>query len=282
MAIINFKILDRSCARAHLGKVDAYLTEMKPIERSLKMGLSRNVSLDEFVSFTEDCVCDWTDEEREKVRNAAEKLSDCLSTYNVNELKIINIIKSNGKEEWNSAYTRGNSIILPVKKVAKYSDEKMFELLAHEFFHIYSRYNTEKRRSLYKLLEFDIAHVFSVPREIKALTLVNPDAMEVVYTEILLEEEFVTAIPLIMIDGDNVDDSKDILSSIKIKLYLFESGKLVNANDVPEFIKKLKVNIDHIQHPEETLAENFTYLMTKNRDLEYSDLLDEIERIMKA
>jgi len=106
--------------------------------------------------------------------------------------------------------------------------------------------------------------------------------MEVVYTRVRVEDELVTAIPLIMIAGENVDDTKDILSSIKIKLYLSESGKLVLADYVPDFIKKLKVNIDHIQHPEETLAENFTYLMTKNQDIQYSDLLDEIEGIMQA
>lgn len=280
MSSIEFIISNKVEGKEKISIIDDYLITMKPFERSLKMGVSYNITLEKFVTFLKENVCKWTNEEKRKLNYSIDKLKSRLEEFNIFTPNKIYIIKTSGKEEWNSAYTRNNLILLPEKKIANYSYEGLFELLSHEFFHIYSRCNKNNRKRLYELLGFKFIESSVIPREIKEFSIVNPDALQEVYTEVKYKNKIVKVSPLIMIKNKNVDDTKDILESIKIKLFVFDSEDVINAEEINEYIKKTSVNTNNIQHPEETLAENFAYLLAEKHDIPNKNFLEEMKKIL--
>lgn len=280
MSPIEFIVLGKVDGKEKIRIIDDYLKAMKQFERSLKMGVDTNITLDEFRTFLKENVCEWTNEEKRKLNYSINKLKSQLKALNIFSPNKIYIIKTSGKEEWNSAYTRNNLILLPEKKISSYSYEGLFELLSHEFFHIYSRFNKNNRKRLYELLSFKFIEDNVIPDEIKELCLVNPDALQEVYIEVSYKNKLVKVSPLIMIKSKNVDDTKDILESIKIKLFVIDSGDIIDAEEINEYIEKISVNTNNIQHPEETLAENFTYLLTEKYDIPNNNFLEKMKKIL--
>lgn len=281
MSGIQFIVLNKEDGKEKISIVDDYLKAMKPFERSLKMSVSDNITLEEFITFLKENVCEWTSEDKRKLNISISKLKSRLEELNISIPNQIYVVKTSGKEEWNSAYTKNNIIILPEKKIANYSDEGLLELLSHEFFHIYSRFNDIYRKKLYGLLGFRFIENNIIPIKIKELTIVNPDALQEVYTEVRYKNNIVKVSPLIMIKSNIVDNTKDILESLKIKLFIFNSEEVINAEEINEYVKKMCINTNNIQHPEEVLAENFTYLLVGKNDIPNTKFLEEIKMIIE-
>jgi len=274
----RFKILNTYDARNEISKIDDYLLKMKPVERRLKCKANQDVELDQFVLFLRDCVLEPTKENHNKLTIAINQLKRLVEKYNLHTPSVINIIKTDGRDEWNSAYTRGNSIVLPSKKLDFYSEEDLVKLLVHEYFHVISRFNPGLRRNLYGLLGFVEIEDGLVPSSIMDRTLNNPDAL--ILTGIANEKNQLE-VPLITIKSDNVDDTKDILESIRIEVYLEGEKKLVDIEEAPVVKSSLMINVSHIQHPEETLAENFTHLLAQSGEIENTKLLNQMSKILR-
>ncbi|WDV46432.1 hypothetical protein PV797_01745 [Clostridiaceae bacterium M8S5] len=277
---MDFIVLNQSKGKEKIGVVDDYLTAMKPFEKALKMDTNNNVNLNQFIEFLKENVCEWSKDEKNKLKTCLDKLKGKLGEIGINMNKNVYIIKTSGREEFNSAYTRENMIILPQKKI-NYDIDRLYGLLAHEFFHVYSRLNEIKRAKLYKLLDFDIINSIDIPTDVKAYTLVNPDAMATVSVKVKYNNSQVKVCPLIMIKGKNIDVNKDISKSLRIRLYIIDSGEVVDAQNVSGYIEKVSINTDDIQHPEETLAENFTLILTKYNIAENKELLEGMLKIMR-
>ncbi|MFN9393058.1 MAG: hypothetical protein ACK505_07225 [Flavobacteriales bacterium] len=96
------------------------------------------------------------------------------------------MIKTSGKEEFRAFYTNQKAIIIPKSQLRflkiKSIKRQMEETLVHEFFHIYSRYNVEKREELYSMIGFERADKFAIPDELEQSRITNPDFYDLNYT----------------------------------------------------------------------------------------------------
>jgi hypothetical protein len=78
------------------------------------------------------------------------------------------MVTTTGLEEFNAAYVRNKSIVLPRERAAldgpvAGDDRRDFFLLAHELFHLLSDENPARRHELYALLGFQRFAKSSIP-----------------------------------------------------------------------------------------------------------------------
>lgn len=151
----KFVFAQPKLARAIVCKADDYILAMHPFERALAMGSAEPVSQDAYLRFLAGNVLAWTGDEREKLTTAMRILGAWLDGCRINAMGCLVLVKTTGKEMYNCAYTRSNAFILPEGKLQTYSDpDALAELLAHEYFHIFTRTFPGLRSELYRLIGF--------------------------------------------------------------------------------------------------------------------------------
>lgn len=275
-----YKILSKKDGVKLITLEDKYISNMSLEVMTSKMGSNSEIDKSEFLNFLSTCVMDFEKNEKELLNTCLKKMFIEFDKHGVENILSINIVKTNGKDEWNSAYTRGNTIYLPMKKMNSYSQEKLYDLILHEYFHIYSRYNEGKRKELYKLMDFEETDKNKIAEKIMKNLIFNPDALTIVSTEIAYKGEAVKALPLIVMEKIDIDSSKDIINSIKMKAYIPELDILVDLKNLEQLTCKLLINTGFPQHPEETLAENFVYLFRSSDKLSDISFIESMRRIM--
>lgn len=200
----------------------------------------------------------------------------------------VQVIKTTGLDEWKSAYTRERSIILPVNKIEAYNPESLEKLLAHEIFHILSRYNTEVRAKLYGVLGFVNRQVNESDHSVCKLRLVNPDALDSNWVfPVVLNNLEKWLMPIIFLkDGRLEFDAGDIFDRIAFELYEVDAnlknGRLIKVSDSELFNNRFGMFGFMAHHPEELLAEAFVdYIFDENKRFMNTDWYRECCEIFK-
>lgn len=197
------------------------------------------------------------------------------------------LIKTKGNHYGNSVYyTRENTIVIPADALASKLTGAFKSTMYHELFHVYSRLNPEKRARLYELIGFE--HIgldkLRLPDSLAIRVLYNPDGVD-----------FAQKISLDMGDGTSMDAIPIIISKhlgfkpgkraffsyVDFSLYRIvqnEQGgwdvqtkpdgytSTLNMRELPDFFRQIKDNTGYIIHPDEVLADNFSFLMSSKND----------------
>ena len=210
----------------------------------------------------------------------------------------INFIKVDGRVYDNQViYTRENNVILPKYLLQKRDKELLKGLLAHELFHIYSRYHPEHREKLYGLFGFEKLDTsfeqIEMPDRLRRTIMANPDAMDLMYS----------------IEVEHINDTKHrciLLSSTEYHQYnqsglryfpafstnFYEivekpgggyrlltnedgSSTIDYMNVAPSFFEKIGYNTAYFYHPDEILAENFSIMLY---DVEFPNKSEEARK----
>lgn len=276
-----YKIIEKQEGQNIISKKDVYLSSMSDSVMKAKMRTSGKVTENEFIEYLRDSISEFTPQETERLKRCLTKIQDALNDFGLRNPVAINIVKTNGNDEWNSAYTRGNTIFLPNKKLDSYDEENLYKLLLHEYFHVYSRVNDDIRKDLYGLLAFKKYDTTPIPESIMKHVIFNPDAMELVSAVIDYNGEEHEVIPLIIMEDIAIDSSKDITKSIQLKAYFPELNCLENLSEIESLKDILLMNTDFPQHPEETLAENFVLLIDGWQDHHNKDFLNRMRSVIR-
>ncbi|MBL7799028.1 MAG: hypothetical protein JNJ90_21190 [Saprospiraceae bacterium] len=197
------------------------------------------------------------------------------------------LIKTKGNHYGNSVYyTRENTIVIPADALASGLRDAFKSTMYHELFHVYSRLNPEKRTRLYRLIGFE--HIglekLKLPDSLALRVLYNPDGVD-----------FAQKITLDMGNGTSIDAAPIIFSKnlgfkpgkraffsyVDFSLYQIvqnEQGRwevktkpdgyssTLNMRELPDFFRQIKDNTGYIIHPDEVLADNFSFLMSSKTD----------------
>lgn len=279
--MLSFKFAAVEEASEVLVKRDSYLEELSSYECGLKMKTTDPVQEKDFLDFLQSCVLQWDEKEIIRINSILEKAKKILSLH-VDFAEPILLIKTDGREEWNSAYTRENAIILPEKRISRYKDNKLMKLIIHEVFHVISKTYPSLKNILYGTIGFEKISKFELPGELKSIRLTNPDAPDIYYyTSVYYKKNLIPVIPITVLkaERDNIDSQKDILKSISTKMLVLEqdNGKfkascsskgplLIDLNEINGLKDKMGTDINNFQHPEETLANIFTDISTGDND----------------
>ena len=139
------------------------------------MKTDRPVTDEEYLKFVGQNVVDWPDAQRKSIQTALAAIQPGLEALKPPLPKTVYLIKTTGKEEGGSAYTRGPAVVLPEAMIGG-SPKSLQRLIAHELFHVLSRASPELREKLYKAIGFEKCDEVELPASLKDRRITNPDA----------------------------------------------------------------------------------------------------------
>jgi hypothetical protein len=184
------------------------------------------------------------------------------------------IVKTSGEEEYGVAYTRSNAIVIEAPRIRRVSAG----LLAHELWHIISRYHSELRDEMYAVIGFHYCGPLLWPVPLDRLRVTNPDCpLNQHAIKIRYGQEYM-AMPILLSKTGRfgIDVKNDLRAFTDISLLLVElaaSGRGVRAvmkdgkplllrfDQVRDFREQVGYNTNYWDHPEEIVADNFEILV---------------------
>lgn len=299
----------RRLTRYLLRREDEWVDTLSQFDLQARQGTTEHTNRRQFLRFAGKQALRWTNEETAGWWNRIEELSEHLVGLKV-RLPLVFMSKSSSLEEFGFTYTRRRTAIFSDKNsnLGNEDPERAYKLLAHEYFHIASRFDHEMRAALYALIGFHRVDNAEYPEELFDLKITNPDAFryehaisvqtstgESVYVIPITQaavplEEFIQLptpfagidVPLLAVD---IATGKAIRDENGAPV-LYNFG---NTNYVPKVLR----NTNFIIAPDEILADNFSLLMLwrKNGELPMDNdgapiddvsLLESMEEILAA
>ncbi|MEW5869551.1 MAG: hypothetical protein AB1894_09775 [Chloroflexota bacterium] len=297
----KFSFADQAQAGQILAERDVFIESLSPFDRAARLRSPGPVAEADFLEFLRASAQSWQPAERKHVEATLEIIAekDWLHQAggNLPFPPEIVLVKTNGQEEAHCAYTRGNAIILPPRKLAYPSLEDLARLVTHEMFHILSRYNPALRQALYAVIGFRPCNGLEYPTELWPRKITNPDAPHHQhYIQVRCDEQAVNAVPIHFSSQATCDPQRggDHLDSLLLRLLVIErqdrcwrparcSGqlRLLEMAQVSGLYEQTGRNSQALHHPEEILAENFAHLVWGTASLPSPWVIESAERVLR-
>jgi len=283
-------------AQEILGARDEFIKQLEPLDRAARMGVGGDVSEEEFLRFVRESALAWTDVEKASVRAAIDEIRPTLSEFALGLPDQIFLVKTTGREEQGSAYTRGNAIVIPLPLLRR--GPSLARLLAHELFHVFTRHRPEVRKDLYAVIGFTECNDLELPDDLGHDKTTNPDAFRHDFFIRVSCGGTTTPAVLIPFAGHGpyaTLGGESIRQRPRMKLLAVEKttggnqyrpqrreGRpvLYDVEEASGFYEQVGRNTDYITHPEEILAENFSCLATGRKRLPSPRVLLKLQRAL--
>lgn len=293
----NTSFVFASAARGQdiLSAHDDYTSVLSPFDRSSRMQVSRTVSPRALSDFYRANTLEWDEEEKEQIAKSFDVFKTRAVPFSLHLPKEVFLVKTTGREESGAAYTRANAIFLPKDFVASSSEARLSWLICHETFHVLSRANPHLREKLYNVIGFEKCNDVAVPSALARRKISNPDApRNDHFIRVRVNGEEHKAVPIIFSSRGkyNFEKEPSFFAYIKSQLMLVtgdenenlkplcnDKGKpvLVDMGKTDGFFEQVGRNTNYIIHPEEILAENFSYAVLKFENWEADFKAGEID-----
>jgi hypothetical protein len=275
-----------------LGSSDDFSEVMSQMDLNIRMGKS-GASKEEWLEFAASQTLPWTDEEKTRLTKMMEQVASKLTGLTFSLPNEVMLIKTTGEEEFggDALYTRQNAIVIiqsimdaPVQELP---EEELTRILAHELYHVLSRATPNKKDEAYAVIGFKPCKGFVLPEPLIQVT--NPDAplTEHSIEAVSKDGQALQGVFVIFAQEPNLDFAKlkaegqgpgELLASGVIKFGFLPvdtstgncspllEGDLAKVydleKDVTGVFEKIGKNTGYIIHPEEILAENFSFIVT--------------------
>ncbi|MFX1279919.1 MAG: hypothetical protein ACFFA3_10920 [Promethearchaeota archaeon] len=276
-------MLDNQAASSIISKRDAYLNRFSKFDLQSRLGTSEEATMNDLLIFLSHQTLDWEQSEKETLEKIFSELESSYGPYEKNLPKIVPIIKTTGREECDAAYTRKNSIYIPLSMV-QWPYNELKELIAHELFHVISNADLELRNDWYTKLGFTACPELQIPNEYHELYVTNPDTIgKNCYLSFQEKGKPLKAVSFLYSKHSYKGGYffryfcfsflKAEINNRKCKA-IYE-GDTLQFIDVPQDLYDLCVEIDpynnpHRLHPEEILAEYWSLLPFSEPELDYN------------
>lgn len=265
----NLQFLSKSSASKNLATSDEFVSRLSKFDMSARMKTDRMVLKDEFVTFVASSTLDWSDDDILKVTEAFDSVKTQLKKLKISLPNEIAVILTDGKEEGNAAYTRGNSIILQRDKLS--SGVELQRLIAHELLHIFTRNNPSVKDRLYQIIGFHAVNELEFPDALIHRKITNPDAPLNNYAiKVAYNNEQLWVSPILFSATETYIPSKGgaFFDYLQFKLLVIaddkgakrnnpEKPRILDVSQVSGYFEQIGKNTNYIIHPEEILADNF-------------------------
>lgn len=255
------------------------------MKRPLDAAPDRSQWLSAYKTFLRSDVSAFSAEEASKIVDVVNYVSRICDSVHPNifpeRLQLIKLAeKAYGPSTY---YTRENCIAIPATALG--SDWNYHDFVAtmfHELFHVWSRYNPERRNELYRLIGFETLPYdrLLMPDTLRRLLLHNPDGVNFAQKISLRLKDGSTreAVPVIRANHYGYKNGqKAFFSYLQFDLYYIEPttdglnwrlltrdegvSALRQNGDMADFFRQIRDNTAYIIHPDEVLADNFSLLM---------------------
>jgi hypothetical protein len=294
-SVVRFASIEEG--RRILGTRDDFVASLSAFDRSARLRTGRDVNTEKYLKFVSAQVLAWEDAEIQKLRSIFESIGKKLSRFRMRFPERVSLVKTTGKEEGDAAHCRGNAIVLPRNEVASPS-AKLEQLLIHELFHIFSRNDAARRKSLYAVVGFKPCSEITLPKKLRRRKITNPDAPKIdVFIEVTHRGKKIEVVPVLLSSHTRYDVKRggNFFDYLTFQLLQVEKrgeewvvkkarGRpvLLTVPDVQGFTEQIGRNSDYIIHPEEVLADNFVLLANRRSNVPTPRILEEMKKILTS
>lgn len=265
-------------------KKETFFDKVATLEMSIQMKENREEDaraavLVDYKKMLQEDLEEFSKEEKELTKGLFDRALELSYLINPNlKLPEIFLIKTAGKYYGASVYyTRDNSIVIPTMMLTMDTDAAKDAFLAtmiHEIFHIYSRYNKDKRDLLYERIGFTKLPELNLSDFLKKRVLYNPDGVDLRYSITVKDKttgrEF-EAIPAIYSRYKTYNPSLNaFFGYLAFQLFEVENQagvwSVVNKDvgysidEITGFWEQVGRNTLYNIHPDELCADNFVIM----------------------
>ncbi len=300
-------------------QTDGFFEKITAVEMSIQLkkpldeSVDRSVLMAEYLDFLRSDVEDFTPDESRFVAEIWEEVGATVAEISGNILpREIKLIKTKARHVGESVYyTRENCIVIPKNELEERDEMAFLSTMYHELFHVYSRLNPEIREKLYAHIGFrPLEGPLSIPVELKNRIIHNPDGVNFAQAIDLAgagAENELLAVPVIFSNQPKGFMPKKLQFFSYVDFALFQvkrrpggtfeiitnpdgSSTLdLNAHKTA-FYGQIRDNTNYIIHPDEVLADNFSFIMLARKGKkdvqkfspEGQKLLVDIESIIRS
>ena len=256
-------------ARGLLSTKDAYIERMSPLDRSVRMKTDRLVTEAEYLELAASATLDWEDWEKEAIGSAYQKIEPTLKALRLPLPPRLFVVKTTGREEGGSWYTRQTAVIVPRAELRR-PTSYLQKVLAHELFHVASRAHPKLAERLYAAIGFRECGEPDYQTRLLERRITNPDAP---YNNYCIR---------VVLDGQSIDATPILFFGLEIHTrprggkwheYLRRglllrtrpgeptAERIVQPKQVVGYFEQVGHNTSNVDHPEEIVAENFALLV---------------------
>lgn len=284
--------------RKMLAVRDDYIGEMSPFDRSCRMRTNAEVTEKQFLAFVSDNVLAWDENDRELLRPVLAVIESKLKGFAPFLPERIYLVKTTGSEEGGAAYTRGAAIVIP-RTMIDADRVTLCRLLSHELFHVISRHNPRLRDELYETIGFRKCPSFEFPGMLKDRKITNPDSpVNEHCVSVKVAKRRLLVLPILYSRVERYDraHSDQFFDYLQLSFLAVarDNGPgrkptplaanrpdLYDESQLDGFFEQVGKNTDYIIHPEEILADNFSYLFFGITELESPEVVRRMEQVFE-
>ena len=173
---MEIKLIEKDQASDFIIERDPYLLNFSEFDLQSRLNTTNRVSLEDLLQHLSQQTLDWTEPEKAKIQDICSHLQKMYLKFSQYLPESVSFVKTTGRDESEAAYTRKNQIFLP-QMMIKWPLIPLTEMVAHELFHIISRYSPEFTAEWYEKLGFTACPELKIPQKYKNLTVSNPDTI---------------------------------------------------------------------------------------------------------
>ncbi|NLT24003.1 MAG: hypothetical protein GXX82_13235 [Syntrophorhabdus sp.] len=277
---------------------DAYVREMSPFDRSCRMRTDADVTEETFLNFVSNNVLAWEEGDKELLRPVLAVMESKLREFAPFLPDRVYLVKTTGHEEGGAAYTRGKAIVVPRPMVGA-DRVTLCRLLSHELFHIMTRFDPRLRDELYETIGFRRCPSFEFPKTLKERKITNPDSpVNEHCISVKVGKRRLLVLPILYSRIERYDraHSEQLFDYLQLAFLAVarDNGPgrkatplagarpdLYDESELGGFFEQVGKNTDYIIHPEEILADNFSYLFFGITEIESPEVVRRMERVFE-
>jgi hypothetical protein len=286
------ELLDSAGAAAENIKSDAYSKSLTPFDLQIRLGIVNGATEKDYLARAASQVRNWPEEEQLQLKKSFTEIETFLKANNIklNLPAKIQLIKTAGKEEFEAeGYTRNNRIMLCTGARQQITTH----LVAHELFHVYSRFNEKKRDDIYKIFGFEKCNRINTAVAMKNKVITNPDCPFIEhYTTLDIDGKSVDMV-LQLYSKKEYNESYNLGDYMNLGLLQVEgkaeqkrpvmkngTGVIYDLEQVPDLFKHIGSNTTYILHPEEISAEHFA-MWVINQKVPQPEFFEKLKTVLK-
>ena len=275
-------------AKRILATRDDYLVNMTPFDREIRMKTNGEVSESEFVAFLTNSVRAWSAADSNRLTRVLSNVTVKLAPWHLPFPSTIQLIKTDGREEFGFYYTRQNAVVFPATAIRGTGSD----IVLHELFHVLSRQNPALRTNLYKILGFTRINDIPIPAGLEQHQVLNPDGVENGWLITVTNRG--TALPVVPslyvpanMSPDKLGNPLDYFRLMVVTnvanswkpVVVSGQPRMLRIGEVTGYYEQIGSNTDYLIHPDEILAENFVQLINGKTNVPTPRILKEMERL---
>lgn len=277
---------------------DVYIERMSPFDRSCRMKTNKVVTRETFLDFVSNNVLPWDQADKELLGPVLAVIESKLKDFTSFLPERIYLVKTTGNEEGGAAYTRGAAIVIPRAMVG--TDRiALCKLLSHELFHVITRLDPRLRDELYETIGFTKCPPFEFPKTLKDRRITNPDSpVNEHCISVKVGKRRLLVLPILYSRVEEYDRSHSEHLFDYLQLAFLGVARdngpgrkptplrgakpdLYDESEMSGFFEQVGRNTNYTIHPEEILADNFSYLFFGVTELESPEVVRKMERVFE-